>query len=275
MTAEKTDAKNSKNAKGVVVVTGASEGIGYEIARAFVQVGYRVYGLSRRASGPDGVIKMTADVSDDASLGAAFKKIGEESGKVDILINNAGFGISGAAEFADENALAQMDVNFMGALRCISLALPLMRPGGGRIVNISSLAAVFPIPFQAIYSASKAAVNALSLALANELKGFGIQVCAIMPGDVNTGFSKARRKISQGGEIYGGIIESAVAVMENDEAQGMAPELIGRRVFEITTKRRLKPLYTIGAKYKLFLFLQRILPARAVVYILGMMYIKG
>jgi short-subunit dehydrogenase len=261
-------------AKGVVVVTGASHGIGYQIAKAFAMGGYKVYGLSRRALGPDGVTNISADVGDDASLSLAFQKISEEAGRVDILINNAGFGISGAAEFAGDQAPEQMDVNFMGVLRCISRALPLMRAGGGRIVNISSLAAVFPIPFQSLYSASKAAVNALSLALSNELKGFGIQVCAIMPGDVRTGFAKSRRKITQGGDIYGGIIGPSVAVMEKDEAEGMAPEVIGRKVFKIATRQRLKPLYTIGAKYQFFLFLKRMLPTSAVVFILGKMYIR-
>ncbi len=265
MTAKKAD---------VVVVTGASEGIGYEIARAFAQDGYYVYGLSRSLRGPEGVTLIPMDVRDDDSVTLAFNQIEQEAGKVDILINNAGFGISGAAEFAGDQALSQMDVNFLGTLRCISRALPLMRPGGGRIVNISSLAAVFPIPFQSLYSASKAAVNALSMALINELKGFGIQVCAVMPGDVRTGFSKSRRKITEGGDIYRGVIGPSVAVMEKDEAAGMAPELVGRRIYEIATARRLKPLYTIGVKYKVFLFLKRILPPGAVVFILGKMYVR-
>lgn len=112
-------------------------------------------------------------------------------------MNNAGFGISGAVEFTElAEAKKQFDVNFFGCFICSKNVIKYMRlQGGGRIVNLSSLAAPLAIPFQAFYSASKAAVNSLTLALANEVRPFNIKVCAVMPGDVKTGLPRQERKI--------------------------------------------------------------------------------
>ena len=110
---------------------------------------------------------------------------------IDVLINNAGFGISGAVEFTGtEEAQRQLDVNFFGMVRMNRQVLPVMRKQGyGRIVNLSSVAGAIPIPFQTYYSASKAAINSYTMALANEVKPFGIQVCCVQPGDIRTGFT--------------------------------------------------------------------------------------
>lgn len=131
-----------------------------------------------------------------------------EQGRIDILINNAGFGISGAVEFTQtEEAMRLFDVNFFGMVRMTEKVIPYMREnGGGRIVNISSVAAVVPIPFQTYYSASKAAISSYSMALANEVGRFGIRVSAIMPGDISTGFTDARKKITEGDDVYRGSV---------------------------------------------------------------------
>ena len=258
----------------VAVVTGGSSGIGLYICKALKEKGLTVYELSRRDQDVRGIIHIPCDITDDGSVAAAFAKIEEERGRADIVINNAGFGISGAAEFADEKDVRKlMDVNFFGALKVIKRAVPLMRKnGGGRIVNTSSVAAVASIPFQAFYSVSKAAINSLTLSLANELKDFGISVCAVMPGDTKTGFTDAREKNISGNEIYGEKIKRSVEKMEKDERGGMSAERAGRYIAKISTRKKVKPLYAIGISYKLITVLIKIPPTRTANYIIGILY---
>ncbi len=195
---------------------------------------------------------------------------------IDVLINNAGFGISGAVEFTEaEDAKRQMEVNFFGMVNVCRAVLPLMREaGGGRIVNLSSVAGVIPIPFQTYYSASKAAINAYTMALANEVRPFGIRVCAVLPGDIRTGFTAARQKSRAGDDIYGGRIGRSVAGMEHDERNGMRPETAGAYIASVATRRAVKPLRAIGAQYKLFCVLAKLLPVRVLNWLVGLIYAK-
>lgn len=261
------------DARRVAVITGGSSGIGAAAARTFASAGWTVYELSRSGQDAAGVRHITADVCDEASLRAAFDEVGRREGRLDLLINNAGFGVSGAAELCPpEDARRQMEVNFLGVLACSRLALPLLRESRGRIINISSVAAVFAIPFQSLYSASKAAVNALTLALRNELAPFGVSVCALMLGDVHTGFTDAREKRHGGEELYGERIERSVRVMERDERGGMSPERVARKLLRMAERRRVKPLSSLGLKYRLFLLLGRLLPYSLSNRLVGMMY---
>ena len=183
-------------------------------------------------------------------------------------------GVSGAAEStAMQDAKRQLDVNFFGLHACVRAAVPLMRAHGGTILATSSVAAVFAIPFQAFYSASKFAVNALILALANELKPFNIRVAAIMPGDVKTGFTGARVK-ADSDDNYGQSVEKSVAVMEHDEQNGMGPEMIAKKFVALSLKKHPKVLSTVGLQYKFFCFLGKVLPIRLQNFIVGKMYIK-
>lgn len=170
-----------------VAVTGGSSGIGLAIARHFAGKGHTVYSLSRRPS-MDGVRHIPCDVTDEASVNAAFAALEQAEGSLDILINNAGFGISGAAEFTDlQKAKNLFDVGYFGLLACVKHALPLLRKSDAPLIlNVGSLAAALPVPFQSVYSSAKAAVSALTLCLVNELRPFGIRVCAVLPGDVRT-----------------------------------------------------------------------------------------
>lgn len=260
---------------GTVVITGASGGIGRAAAELFAQNGYTVYGLCRRGGDAAGVRYIATDVADEISVKSAFERIAGEAGRIDLLINNAGFGISGATEFTSlEDAKRLFDVNFFGSFLCAKYAIPLMREKGGRIVNISSAAAIFSIPFQSFYSASKAAINSLTMALRNELKDFGISVTALMPGDVRTGFTAARVKSTAGEDIYRGVIEKSVATMEKDELGGMTPEYIARQIYKIAVKPRVKPLYALGTQYKLFALLSKVLPNGFICAVVGKMYVK-
>lgn len=259
----------------VAAITGASSGIGRETAKYFQRKGWKVYNLSRRPSGEPGIIHIAADVTDEAEIEKAFALIHAESGGLDLLINNAGFGISGAVEFTElKDAKRQFDVNFFGTLSCIKAALPLLKESRGRILCISSAAAVFAIPFQSFYSATKAAINILVSSLANELKPFKVSVCALQLGDVKTGFTAARVKSQAGDDIYGGAIGRSVAIMEKDEQRGISPEKIAAAIYNTAQKRKVKPIYTIGAKYKLLVFLNKLLPNRFVNFAIGQMYVK-
>ena len=227
----------------VAVITGGSSGIGLHAARALRGRGLNVYELSRRAENAEpGVTHLQADVTDEAQVNAAVAEILRREGRIDILINNAGFGISGAIEFTPaQEARRQFDVNFFGMVNMNHAVLPIMRQqGGGRIVNMSSVAAPIAIPFQAYYSASKAAVRTYSLALASEVRPFGIEVCVIMPGDIATGFTAARRKSCDGDDVYHGRIARSVAVMEHDEQTGMSAEYAGQFVARRATQKRAK-----------------------------------
>lgn len=260
----------------IAVVTGGTSGIGRETALYLTQNGCTVYELSRRAEGVEGFRHISADVTDEESVRRAVEQILQEAGRIDILVNNAGFGISGAVEFTDtEEAKRQFDVNFFGMVRMNRAVIAVMRKqGGGRIVNLSSVAAPVPIPFQTYYAASKAAINSYTMALANELRPFGVTVCAVMPGDIHTGFTAARHKVGEGDELYGGRISRSVRRMEHDEQTGMAPAKAGAFVGRVALKTGHKPLYTIGFAYQAAVLLTKILPAQALNWLIGRIYAK-
>ena len=260
----------------VCVITGGTSGIGKCTAQAMLEKGYTVYELSRRAQGIEGLHHIVADVTDEQTLAAAINGILQREDHIDVVINNAGFGISGAVEFTKtEDAQHQLDVNFFGMVRMNRQVLPIMRKQGyGRIVNLSSVAGAIAIPFQTYYSASKAAINSYTMALANEVKPFGIQVCCVQPGDIRTGFTAAREKNQLGDDIYGGRIARSVAGMERDEQTGMAPEKAGAFIAHVATRKGSKPVNTIGLQYQFFCFLAKVLPAKALNYLVGLIYAK-
>ena len=259
----------------VVILTGGTSGIGRATAQLLREKGCRVYEFSRRdAADP---MHFSVDVTDEAAVKAAVEAVFAREGRIDLLINNAGFGISGAMEFTESaDAHRLMEVNLFGMDNAIKAVLPHMRKAGsGRIVNISSVAGVFAIPFQAWYSISKAAVRSLTMALCNEVAPYGVQVCSVMPGDIKTGFTAARKKSVAGDEAYGGRISKSVAKMEKDEQNGMAPEVAARTIVKVALQPgRVKPYYAIGLSYKFLVLLDSLLPCRAVRWLLFQLYGK-
>lgn len=261
----------------VVIITGGSSGIGLSAASLFRAKGCIVYEFSRReASYEDGVVHITADVTDEAAVALAVAQVEKAEGRVDIVICNAGFGISGAAEFTDNrDAKRLLEVNLFGMVNTVKAVLPVFRrQGSGRIICVSSVAAAVSIPFQAWYSVSKAAVSAYVNALREEVHPFGIQVCAVLPGDIHTGFTASREKSPAGDDVYGGRISRSVAVMERDEENGMTPDRAARRIYQVAMKKHPKPAYAIGVSYGFVLLLTRALPGRLLSWIVRMIYGK-
>ena len=260
----------------VVIVTGGNSGIGKQTALALKKAGCTVYDFSRRDISVDGIRHISVDVTDEQQVIDAVRAVYDSEQRIDVVINCAGFGISGAVEFtALESAKTQFDVNFFGMVNVNKAVIPYMREqSGGRIVNISSVAAVAHIPFQTYYSASKAAIESYTCALANEIKPFDISVTAIQPGDICTEFTQARQKTFDGDDVYNGRISRSVAGMERDEQKGMSAQAAGEYIARIALKENVKPLYAIGFSYKLVCLLCKIFPCGVRNRIIGMLYAK-
>lgn len=260
--------------KKVAVVTGGSSGIGKATANLLSDEGYTVFEFSRSGK-TEGIVRhITADVTDEQQVKAAFEQVFSETGRIDLLVNNAGMGISGAVEFTElSEAKRIFNVNFFGVFLCVKESIKYLRETqNSQIINISSVAAVFSIPYQSFYSATKSAQNSLSLALSSELRPFGIRVNAIMPGDVSTGFTASREKSEEGSEVYGNVINSAIGVMEKDELGGMCPEKIAKIIYKVSQKKCTGRLFTAGGKYKVFVFISKFLPVSFITKAVALMY---
>ena len=177
----------------VALVTGASSGIGEAAARQLVDAGFTVYGTSRRATAGekrDGVVFLPLDVTDDQSVAGAIGEVLYRSGRIDVLVNNAGLGVSGAAEESSvDQARALFETNLFGAMRMTRAVLPVMRTQGrGRIINVSSVVGLIPVPFMALYASSKHALEGYSQSVDHELREYGVRVLLVEPGFTKTGF---------------------------------------------------------------------------------------
>lgn len=268
--------RDGMNDNKVAIVTGGSSGIGRCTAAELARAGYTVYEFSRRDIPAEGVIHRSVDITSEEQVRTAVTDIAAAEGRIDVLVNNAGFGISGAAETtASADSHAQLELNLFGMDNAVRAVLPVMRAAGhGRIVCMSSIAGILPIPFQLWYSVSKSAVAAYVLALANEVRPFGISVCAIMPGDISTGFTDARVKSEKGDDIYGGRIKRSVAVMEKDERNGMTAESAGRFAARYAMKKNSRPLVAMGFAYGAAAMLAKLLPRGLSNRIVGFIYAR-
>jgi len=266
---------NSVIIQKVAVITGASRGIGLATAKFFYAKGYTVYDLSRSGSDTTWCKHLFCDVVDPSSIQNACERILNEVGRIDTLVVNAGYGISGAVEFTSlTDAKKQFDVNFFGAFNTAKTFLPhFRRQGFGSIIFVGSVAGVFAIPFQSFYSATKSALNSLCGALRQEVKEFGVKVSIVLPGDTKTEFTKGRQKSSEGEEVYAKM-QKSVAQMEKDEQSGVNAHCVARVIYKVATKKRPPITTTVGFGYKTLVFLKRILPQTLINDIIGKIYCK-
>lgn len=261
----------------VILITGVSSGFGLAMARQLQADGHTVYGTVRRDVDPvPGVHYLRADVRDTESVQAAVAAVLAAEGRIDVLINNAGMGIGGPAEFAPEDDVRlQMETNFMGQVRFTQAVLPAMRrQGSGKILCFSSIGGVMGLPFQGFYSASKFAVEGFCEALQIEVRSHGIQVVLIEPGDFSTGFTAARiKQVSDEAAAAYPSLRRSVSSFEKDEQTGLQPEFLARKVAGIVRRKHPRFRYVIATfVQKLSIPLKRILPSRTFARVLALFY---
>ena len=264
----------------VALVTGGSSGIGAATARLLAEAGITVYAGSRRGTvenNADRILPIRLDVNDESSVKAAVEQIVAEQGHLDAVVCNAGNGIYGPVEGAtDEEARYQFETCYFGSLKTIQACLPVFRRQGfGRIVTVTSVMAILQLPFQGFYSAAKAALLSLSESLSMELKGTGIECCSVLPGDVSTGFTAARKftvAAQDPGSPYRERMDRNLKKIEQDEIGGMAPEVIGKAICKQLKKKHMAIRVIPRIDYGAVGFLVRILPERAKLGLLDLLY---
>jgi len=238
----------------IILITGASSGLGEACAKFLFKKGYKVYGTSRNVSKVDKkdtfeMIQM--DVNDDDSVKKAIASILKKEGRIDVVVNNAGWGVSGSIEdISITDAKNLFETNFFGALRVIKEVLPLMRKQQkGKIINISSIGGILGLPFQGLYSATKFAIEGMTEALRMEVKSFDIDVVLVEPGDFKTGFTASRKKArySDSSSVYHSASITAHKIFENDEQQGCNPILVAKLVDKIIQSSHPKLRYRVGS----------------------------
>jgi len=264
----------------IVLLTGGSSGIGAATALLLAQNGMKVYAASRRGiaqAAHPGIIPVVLDVNNAEQTQEVVNRILEAEGHLDAVICNAGNGIYGPVEgTTEEEARAQFETNYFGALKTIQACLPVFRrQGHGRIITITSVMAILQLPFQGFYASVKAALLALSQSLSLELKGTGIQCCSILPGDVATGFTGARRLTAASQDPsspYRAQIDKNLPKIEKDELGGMAPSVIAKAVLKQLRKKKMAVRVIPRADYAAVGFLTRILPEKSKLALIRFLY---
>ena len=258
----------------IILITGASSGIGFDAAGALTRQGHKVYAAARRVELMEplreyGVVPLRMDVTDEASMQEGVRTILEAEGRIDVLINNAGYGYFGAIETTPmEDARRQLEVNIFGLARLCQLVLPAMRAqGSGRIVNTSSIAGKVVLQFGGWYNISKYSVEAFSDALRMEVKPFGIDVCIIEPGGIHTdwGLIAARHlRENAAGTAYeeAAMKEASLLEFAYSGRWLSSPAVVTRAILRAVNCRHPRTRYRIGRGSRIMPFLHALLPAR-------------
>lgn len=257
----------SHNNKRVALITGASSGIGEATAERLAKAGYRVFGTSRRvapAAAPRLFEMLPLDVNSDDSVQALVQEVMRRAGRIDLLVNNAGFGVApaGAEEVSIEQAKSIFETNFFGVLRLTRAVVPHMRKqGSGRILNIGSVLGFLPMPYGALYAASKHAIAGYSESLDHELRTRGIRVSVIEPAYTKTPFDanmlEADEKLDEYNAIRAAVNKRIREVMENAQP----PSVVADTVLKAATAANPKLRYTPEGLASRLRFLRRFAPA--------------
>jgi short-subunit dehydrogenase len=264
----------SKNA--VILITGASQGIGFELAQQFQQRGYRVVGVARNL--PKNNVNFDAQIMDVTKMETIEQTImylQKKYGRLDVLINNAGYGIAGPMEETPIHAIKQLyDVNVFGMHQVTQACLPLLKQAAGLIVNIGSVAGDFTIPFQTFYSMTKSSVATYSEGLRLELKPFGVRVVNVKPGDTKSNFSSQRQKFTKPQSPYQARTSRSLAVMEKDEKNGLPSFYVFSVCHRLLRQKNPPAHVTVGFSYRVMQGLKKILPNRFVLWLIYQIYGK-
>jgi NAD(P)-dependent dehydrogenase (short-subunit alcohol dehydrogenase family) len=250
----------------VVLITGASSGVGQSTARLLSQRGYKVFGTSRNPAIAEiipAVEMLPLDVRADDSVRGCVEVVSGRVGHIDVLINNAGYELAGALEeLTSEEARAQFETNFFGVVRMVNAVLPGMRrQKRGHIINVSSLAGVSSIPFLGIYSASKFALEGYTEALRHELKPFNIQVSLTEAGFLKTPMTNHRQIAANRMNEYDPWRQRALDAIRVYEEKGPGPDLVADTLLEIISSNTPRLRHLIGQQAKSVARLRRFLPA--------------
>jgi NAD(P)-dependent dehydrogenase (short-subunit alcohol dehydrogenase family) len=249
----------------IALVTGASSGIGQATAQRLAKAGYKVYGTSRRGAGADSrsFEMLPLDVTQDESVQAAVEKLIHLEGRIDLLVNNAGFGVApaGAEESSMEQAQAIFDTNFFGLVRMTRAVVPHMRrQKEGRIINMGSVLGFLPMPYMALYSATKHAVAGYSESLDHELRTLGIRVCVVEPAYINTPFDANLMKPDAPLEAYREVRAGVEKRVKEVLVGADGPDVVAEIVLKAAMAARPKIHYTPGLAGRMQL-LRRFAPA--------------
>ncbi len=251
----------------VVLITGASSGIGKSAAEIFSKRGWKVYaGFRKTKAKIPGCRMVYLDVRSPYSIRKAISLIGKKEGRLDALVNNAGYGLFGAIEdISQKDFREQFETNVFGLVETTREALPLIRASSGRIVNVSSVVGKISFPFAGAYSSSKFAVEAISDALRLEMRPFGVKVSLVEPGPVRTNFSKnalltsdkiMTNKNSQYAEYY----RRRSELNKKSADRGLLPASVGKAIFEACVSKNPKPRYLVAGPVGIAVFLKWVLP---------------
>jgi NAD(P)-dependent dehydrogenase (short-subunit alcohol dehydrogenase family) len=256
------------NLPSVVLVTGASGGIGKACAEYLAAKGFHVYGTSRRAaetpSSAGSLVMIRMDVTDSRSVTEGIRLVQQREGRIDAVVNNAGALVVGPIEDVPiEDVERNVQTNCLGALRVCQAVIPVMRAqGGGKIINVSSVGGAIGLPFEGVYSAGKFALEGMSEALRIEVRHFGIAVSLIQPGDVRTQDCRSEVPHSSPYEPW---FSNAVKQYVADEEKGYPPEKMGPLVERILLNANPRFRYSFGGTFQSMVpFLKRLLPQRFV-----------
>jgi len=232
----------------VILITGASSGIGRACAEHLSAMGERVIGASRRSVTAVGWSTLRMDVDDDASVMSGVESVVSEFGGIDAVVTCAGWGLAGAVEQTSiEEAREQLQTNFFGTASVVRAALPSLRARKGRIVLMGSIGGVIGLPFSAYYSASKFALEGWGEALALEVKPFGVHVTLVEPGNFRTDFTASRREVTvTGDDPYSRSRTKAIGVMARDELKAPDPSAVANRVASVLSAKRPPRRVTVG-----------------------------
>ncbi len=248
----------------VVLITGASSGFGKETASLLVDRGFKVYGTSRNPSaqatgGRQKILQL--DVDSDESVDTCVKQLLEEAGRLDVLVNNAGYVLTGGVEETSvEEAKAQFETIFFGAVRMVKAVLPTMRKqGSGQIVNISSIAARLPVPFEPYYAAGKAALLSWSEALRYEVKNFGIRVSVLEPGFFRTNLGYTMKDAKNRIGDYDRMRKLARSALDDDFEKGRDPKIVAETILRIIESKAPRLEYVVGRE-KRYLTIRSLVP---------------
>ena len=255
-----------KTTDSVALVTGASSGIGKATAERLAMSGYKVYGTSRRgAEGGQRPFGMLAlDVTSDESVDAVVHELMRLEGRIDLLVNNAGFGVApaGAEESSLEQARAIFDTNFFGIVRMTRAVVPHMRhQGSGRIINIGSVFGFLPMPYMALYAATKHAVEGYSESLDHELRTRGIRVSVIEPANTNTQFDANLLQPDAKLDEYRAARAAVDKKMKDLVEDGDKPAVVADAVLKAALAVRPKLRYAAGRRASILQLLRRFAPA--------------